>query len=148
MSNTITLHQRDSHVYDGQADGAVTPGELLEQTGVSGDLPTYGAHSGAAEQAAPRFAIEYSHTGMTVDDDYADGDHLELRKGLPGDEFYAFLDAGASVTPGDQLVSAGNGALQAVTGDGSDQGVVVCEALETVDNGAGGSPVRIEIEVV
>lgn len=148
MSNTVTLHQRDNHVYDGVADGAVTPGELLERTGTDSDgNPQFAAHSTAAGAAKARFAKEYSHTGMSIDDDYSDGDHMEYRDGIPGDRFNAFLAAGENVSEGDKLVSAGNGALQAVTGDGTDAAVIVAEAYEGLDNSGGADPVRIEVEV-
>ena len=98
--------------------------------------------------AAALFAIEYSHTGMSVDDDYEDGEHLEYRRGLPGDEYLALLDAGEDVTEGDVLVSAGNGALAAAAGDGTEDASVVAEAIESVDNAAGADPVRVEIQVV
>lgn len=146
MSNTIKLHARDNHVYDGEASATVTPGELIEVSGVSGNDLTYQPHSTAGGSAAGHFAVEYSHTGKGVDDDYASGDHMELHKALTGDQVYAWLAAGENVGTGDFLVSAGNGALQA--GDGTQDAVHVCKPVESVDNSGGASPVRIKVEVV
>lgn len=147
MTNTITVHARDSHVYDGVADGAVSPGELVSRTGQDGDIPTYGPHAAAGEFAEPYFAKEYSHTGMSIDDDYQDGDHMELRKGLTGDRYLAYLADGENVSTDDYLVSAGDGSLQAAAADGSDESGIVAKPAEDLEN-ASGSPIRIEVEVV
>ena len=146
MSNTITIHQRDEHVYDGMASAAVTPGELVELSGFDGDTPTYAPHSGAGAGGGAFFAKEYSHTGMSVDDEYSAGDHMELRKGLTGERYYAFLSVGETVGEGDLLLSDGAGALEEPAA--GEEASAICQAYETVDNETGTDPVRIIVEVL
>lgn len=162
MPSTILLHGRDDDRKDGSAGAAITPGELVERNGNgTHDQPELQPHgttpSTDTEGAAlPRFALEYSHTGRGIDDDYSSGDHVEYRSGLTGDEIYAWLDAGENVSTDDPLESAGNGALK--IHDGSDDadstttqtyydGAIVAHAVEAVDNSGGSSPVRVRVEV-
>lgn len=161
MTETITLHGRDSDTKDGVANAVVTPGELLELAGTNSDGDRQlQPHSSAPDlngngSAQPNFATEYSHTGGSIDDDYASGDHLEYRPCMAGDEVYAFIDAGQNVSEGAPLESAGNGALQEHSGlnpagDGTDtmaDDLIVGYAVEAVDNSGGSDPVRIRVEV-
>lgn len=159
--NNITLHGRDSDRRDGEAGAAVTPGELLEVTGVSSrNEKTLQPHSSTPSTdtegaAIPRFAIE-GKAGKGINDDYAAGDYMEYRSYLTGEEVYAFLDAGESVASDDPLESAGNGALKIHDGSADADttatqtyydGAIVAHAIEAVDNSAGTSPVRIKVEV-
>lgn len=165
MPETILLHGRDNERKDGEAAAAITPGELLEHAGTNGEGELqFQPHSETPDlngngSARPLFAREYSHTGRTIDDDYAAGEHMEYHDGLPGDEVYAFIDAGETVSPGDPLESAGNGALAVHTGvttvgDGSGTAnetvaddLVVGYAVEAVDNSGGTDPVRVRVEI-
>lgn len=163
--NKVLLHGRDDDTRFGEANAAITPGELIERTGTNAS----GADSNGLFQphssvpstdtdgsSISRFAVDYSGTGRDLDQDYQDGDDMEYRVGLTGDEIYAFLDAGESVTEDQSLESAGNGALQAHTGaDDADttatqtyyDGAIVGYATEAVDNSGGTGPVRLKIVV-
>lgn len=161
-ANTITLHARDHDRRDGQAAAVITPGELLEVTGrTSKDDKTVQPHSSIPSTdtegaAIPRFALEYAKTGKGIDDDYSTDDHVEYRTFLPGEEVFAWLDAGESVSSDDPLESAGNGALKIHDGSADSDttttqtyydGAIVAHAIEAVDNSGGGSPVRVRVEV-
>lgn len=157
--DTVLLEGRDAYREDGEASAAITPGHLIElsglNTGGAGDLEQFAPHStddgGDAEAA---FALEYGKTGKGISDDYASGEHLEYRVGAKGDEFYSLLAAGtdlataanATVSPGDVLVSAGDGSLR--TGGTAGNGVAI--ALESVDNSgaAAGEHARVKVRVI
>lgn len=159
--NTVLLHGRDDDRKDGEANGTITPGELIEISGSgSKEDKTFVVHSTAPSTdtegaAVPRFALE-AKAGRGIDDDYSSGDYLEYRTGLTGDEIYAWLDTGENASIDDPLESAGNGALAVHTGsDDTDttttqtyyDGAIVAHATEAVDNSGGSSPVRIKVEV-
>lgn len=170
VPSTILLHGDDGSRdrRDGIAQAAVTPGELLE---VSGSTDTgvdtardVQPHSEVPDlngngSALPRFALEYSHTGRGIDDDYAVDDHTEYRHCKSGEVVYAWLAAGESVSPDDPLESAGNGALQlhsglSTVGDGTGSAsetvaddLIVGYSEETVDNSGGADPVRVRVVV-
>lgn len=104
----------------------------------------------------PRFALEFEKTGRGIDDDYSAGDQVEYRSFSTGDEAYAWLAAGENAAIDDPLESAGNGALKVHDGSVDDDtaatrtyydGAIVAHAAEAVDNSAGGSAVRIKVEV-
>lgn len=151
--STIILHGEDNarDRKDGVAQSAITPGQLVEVTGtVSGSTTKQiDVHSSAAADTVPRFALEYSHTGGGIDDDYAVDDHMEYRTFKPGEEVNAFLAAGENVSEGATLVADGSGNLRLIDTSGGDaEGVAVAEALESVDNSGGSSAVRIRAEVM
>lgn len=140
---TITLHARDSQVYDGLASGTVRPGAIVEVSGTSDN------HLNLTEGKGQvlRIAKEYSHTGQDINDTYADGEHMEFRKPLQGESYYMLLSAGESVTPGDTLAGA-SGEVRAYDSAGGDTAdMIVGEALETVDNSGGSSAVFLQVEV-
>lgn len=156
--HTVLLEGRDAYREDGQAGDTVTPGHLLELSGVdtagADDTNQYVPHSTDDEQADPVFALEYGKTGKGIDEDYASGSSLEYRTGLKGDEFYAFVAAGgdlatasnATLSPGDLLVSAGDGSLRT----GGTSGNAVAKAMESVDNSgaAAGEQARVKVKVI
>lgn len=156
--NTVLLEsegdrQREN---DAQATGSVTPGYLIERTGIDTDgaKDTFQvqAHSTDDERTAALVALEYAKTGKGIDSDIAAGDHVEYWKAQPGDRLYMFVEGGtnlatsgnADVTPGDALGSAGTGALRAGVSGGNEQ----FEALETVNNAGSGDAARVEVEVI
>lgn len=127
------------------AAAAVTPGELLELDASAEVQP----HSTAGGNAQRMFAVEEEFVGDGIDDDYADGDTVQYVVARRGDELYAFLAAGESVSEGDPLESDGAGALQAwaTAADGGLHDNLIGYAAEDVDNGAGTVPARIKIEI-
>jgi len=153
-----------------EADGVVTPGQLVEVTGedtsAANDVDLVQRYSTSAEKCAMRVALELAKTGKTLEDDYADGDYFEYRVFEPGDVFYglvfdgsnaagtgADLSANANISQGDRLVvyaGAGeNGNLRNLdTGNGDAEGAAIVEALESVDNSTGSDPARIEVQVI
>lgn len=170
--DTILLEGDDDSYQrsNAEADGVITPGQIVEVTGVdtsaANDVDLVQRYGTSAEKCSIRVALELAKVGKTIDDDYADGDYLEYRVFEPGDEFYglvfdgdnaagtsADLSANANISQGDRLVvyaGAGeNGNLRNLdTGNGDSEGAAIVEALESVDNSAGTSPARIEVKVI
>lgn len=159
-------YQRD----DAEADGVVTPGQIVEVTGTdtsaANDVDLVQRYGTSAEKCVLRVALELAKVGKTISDDYADGDYLEYRVFEPGDEFYglvfdgtnaagtgADLSANANISKGDRLVvyaGAGeNGNLRNLdTANGDVEGAALVEALEGVDNSTGSTPARIKVKVI
>ena len=141
--DTVTLHQRDSQVYDGVTGAAdMTPGIAVEATGLDEQYPVLEPHSGGSCTSL-KVLKEYSHTGGSIDEDYVEETHAEYRHAVSGERYYMFLDDGESVDPFDELVLADNGTFAAQ----DTEECYVAEALEAVDNELGGEPVRIQVEV-
>lgn len=159
--HTILLHsegQGRQRKNDAQANGTVTPGDLVERD----SLNTSGAetvfeittHSTEDVKTAPLVALEYAKTGRGISDDYSDGDHMEYWVAQPGDRLYMQVSApanlttsgNANVTVGDTLVSGGDGGLQA----NGTRGAELFEALESVDNSTPGTSTlsRIKVEAI
>jgi len=114
-----------------QAAGVVRPGQLI-QLNVDGDVVPHIIPFGKAERA---FALEDALQGRPISTDYASGDRVTYVLALPGDEVYAWLAFGQSVSVGDYLASDGAGHLQANAESGLHQtGDSVAVALETLDN--------------
>ena len=146
MSNTVRIHQRDEHVYDGVATEEIDPGDLVAVVGVDGDDLQFARHDSAGEKTAAYFAREYSHTGMSIEDSYQNGDHIEVLKLVPGDRAYGFLSDEEDVDAGDLLVSAGDGALgEPAAGE---EAHAVGIARESVNNSEAGDKTRIDVEVI
>jgi hypothetical protein len=125
---------------EGTAGAAgIIPGHLVNRNAAG----NFVVHGTAAAVATASFAAEQDFLGSDIDTAYANGDRIQVNYFRSGDEVYAFLDAGESATPAIYLESAGNGALQALT-----TGVAVARAIESVNNSAGGAPVRIKVEVL
>lgn len=123
------------------AGATITPGMLVLRA-ADGDVEPHGTAGGAA---SPSFANEYGLTGGTIDDDYEAGDQVIFTTYANGSHIYALVAAGAAaIAQGAFLQSAGDGTvLTAAAGDN-----VIGQALEAVDNSAGGTAVRIKIEVM
>lgn len=141
---TITLHGRSDLPYDGIADGTVRPGAVVDASGTEGQYQTFAEGFGSVK----RIAKEYSHTGQEIEGEYSDGEHMELRKALPGERYYMLLAADTNVSAHDDLVVNSNGELVGYTEADDDFGEVFGEALEGIDNsGTGTDPVFIQVEV-
>lgn len=170
--DTILLEGDDDSYQrsNAEADGPITPGQIVEFTGVdtsaANDVYLGQRYSTSAEKCLVRVALELAKTGKTIEEDYVDGDYLETRAFESGEEFYglvfdganaggtgADLSANANVSIGDRLVvyagSGENGNLRALdTGNGDSEGAAIVEAKESVDNSGGSDPARIRVEVL
>lgn len=129
-----------------KAGEAIKPGHLVEVVG--GELRK---HANASKGGSTAFAREAAYVGDTIDTAYADGENVPYMVARKGDRVYAFLEAGATVAQGDLLESNGLGEFQPHTpGVAGTQlpGVELVKAAEAVNNSAGGSAVRIRVEVL
>lgn len=156
MSNTILLKGDPVFKeYSLQAEANIVPGMLCEVVS-SGNIRQ---HSIAGGNASPLFAREaFSSPLRNIDDPYLiNGERVYAMFNRPGDEVYSFLDVGEAVAVGALLQSAGNGALEAFTGEGGGGDASgpdafprapVARAIEAVNNGAGEAPARIKVEVL
>jgi len=131
--NTVILKDYLKIREEYEAAAAITPGYLIEMTS-AGKVQ---AHSSAGQNMIHMFALEDELQGNGISDAYSSGDQVQCWIPQRGDQVYALLDDGESVTKGDFLESAGNGNLQKYTADA--EGVanytnqIVGIALETVD---------------
>lgn len=132
----------DGVAQEAEALGTITPGMLIERA-TSGSTFGVQAHSSQGETGNLHFAVEYDLTGRGISDDYSSGDQVKFKTFYPGAHVYALLADGENVSAGDHLVSDGAGALDARTVDE----VIIAQALEDVDNSAGGAVARIKVEV-
>ena len=140
--NTVILKDYLKIREEYEAAAAITPGYLIEMTS-AGKVQ---AHSSAGQNMIHMFALEDELQGNGISDAYSSGDQVQCWIPQRGDQVYALLDDGESVTKGDFLESAGNGNLQKYTADTEAIGVnssgnvesiytnqIVGIALETVD---------------
>lgn len=121
------------------ASGSITPGHLVELTSATQD--TVKVHATAAGEAQRAFAVEDDLQGNDIDDVYSSGANVLYAIFNRGDEVYAILATGQTVTKGDKLESAGNGQLRKLT-----NGVAVAIAKESVTTTA--AVARIVAEVL
>jgi hypothetical protein len=129
--------------HEAVAGGAITPGMLVELQADAVD--TVEAHATDGGGGNPSFAIDYYLTGLGIDDAYASGDNVIYRTYAAGSSVYALVAASATaITKAAPLASNGDGTVR-IAADGD---VVIAHAREAVDNSAGGSAVRIKIEIV
>lgn len=141
---------------DSQAGADLEPGQLVEKSdvleaGTQNYTPVYVPHGTDGGRADPVFVRKRGEMGETYDDVIPSGEYVQCLFAAPSNGIYAHLAAGETVTAGDDLVSAGNGALRARDTDGTAPddagGVVVATADEDVDNSGGTDAVGIYIEV-
>lgn len=107
-SNTIIL-EGDPMYKKAKADGAITPGHLLEKGTDSGDMKSHSTSGGNNNRA---FAVEDSLQGNGIDDDYSDNNEIKYAVCQRGVEVYAILTTSQTISDGDALESAGDGTLQ------------------------------------
>lgn len=106
-----TVVKGDPITKEGVAGGTIYPGYLL------GFGATISAHATAGGSASPRFAVENSDIGDTVDTAYSANDNVKFVVARPGDEIQARLPASQTIAIGDALVSNGDGTLKKYSGD-------------------------------
>lgn len=128
------------------AGGTIRPGDLVKIYDASGTMKVK-AFDAAGTIGEKVFAVEDAPRGNTISDNYAADDRVQVYFAQPGDEIYAWLLAGQSVTVGtDELEPAGDGSLTAVTAE-TEPAVAV--PAETNDNSATGAvDVRIIVRVI
>ncbi len=139
MANTILLKGRWMRK-EAVAAATITPGNLISFNS-SGLLLKHATEGGAV---APLFAVENDLLGKTISDDYLVNDYVQAEYMVTGMEVLAWLHTAENVAKGALLSSKGNGSLRATTSGH----VVVAQALEAVDNSAGGAPERIKVVIV
>ncbi len=137
--NTITV-KGDPLQKEAVFSEAVTPGQLIEFGG-DHDVQKHSTGNGFAQAM---FAIERRVVGGGIDDDIPAAEIGTYAVYRQGDEVYAWLSEGESVDQGDLLSSNGDGDLQEAPGTPND-GVVVAQALESVDATYGRERIRCEI---
>lgn len=138
---TITI-KGDGVRKEGLANGAITPGHLLQREATGTDVAVHGTAGGFA---APAFAVEDDLQGQEIGDDYADNEQCLYCVFRHGDEVHALIADGEDIDRGDYLESAGDGTLREVI-----TGEIVAMALEACDmtGSAGADNPRCIVEVV
>lgn len=127
------------------AQGAILPGSLVALTRSDGFIK----HPSAGNKASAMFALENELIGLGIDDAYASGDLVQVEHFNQGDWVLAYLAASATkVWEGDYLESDGAGGLRLVGADYQEGASAIAQAMETVDNSAGGSIARIKVAIV
>ena len=135
MPNSIIIKRLGAEVIEEYTATAVAikPGYLLEMASAT----TVQAHSTAAGNVLPMFAIEDQFQGKAITADYAVSVKIQCWIPRAGDVVYAYLADGQSASVGDFLESNGAGALSVHAADASNVPVIgnaiVGEALEAVD---------------
>lgn len=136
-------YQQDEATADGVA---LTPGYLVEPT-ANGVAP----HStDAGDVLTPMFVREHTETGMGIDDDVPAGSNAKYLMPTEGSRVRARIAADEDISPGDVLVSAGDGTLResavdGTTGEYTETGVAVGTAVEA--GGAVGEVDLVEVRV-
>lgn len=129
---------------------SITPGELLQ-----GPDTALIVHAAAAGEVVPKkIALEKQTNDVAatanIAVDYTNGETLYYAIAQPGELYYMWLAAGENAGANAMLQSNGAGALQ-VLADADATTVtesIVGRAKAAVNNAAGGSPVRIVVEIV
>lgn len=147
--NTIFVEPagRQPFVRERLAVAAFTPGHLLQNVAAG-----FQKHGTAAINAQKIFAMENEADAGTIDRAYVANETARGGYAQRGDLVYAWIPAAAAaIVVGDALESAGDGTLRkAATDTATDttqRDSIVGYAAEAKDNSAGGSAVRLLIEV-
>lgn len=107
--NTIKLKKYVDIIVEKEAYETITPGMLIELTSAN----KVKKHATSGGNVVPiMFAIEDELQGKDIDDNYVAGDKVQCMIARPGDEVYAVLSDGETVSIGDALDSNGDGCLQ------------------------------------
>ena len=126
------------------ASGTISPGHLLKRTSAAAD--TVAVHGVAGGKAQRMFAVENDLLGKGMSTDYTDGQRVQANIFQAGDVVNALVKS--SVTKGDFLESAGDGALQTYGSDSviGDDAVIVGVALESVTVSSAAKRCKVEIQ--
>lgn len=93
---------------EGKANGAITPGMLLNIRNVAAIV----AHNEAGQECQVAVAKEYDLTGRNITQAYAAADQVLYDVLNDGDRFYGLLAASQNIVVGDLLTSNGDGMLK------------------------------------
>lgn len=145
--NPSRIHLKGAgRIEEADAAGVIRPGHLV-RLNVDGDVIPHNIVGGQAEGL---FALEDALQGRAISTDYASGERVTYLVAAKGDEVYAWLAVGESVSVGDFLSSDGFGHLVASEESGLTSGIdSVAVALETLDNSESGDVnARIKVRVL
>lgn len=144
--STVKIKKYLDVVNEGVADGAITPGMLLEISGAgTNGHAKYKAHASAEAAAGPFFALEDELQGKDITEAYVDGTPVQVWVAQPGEEVYAILATSQAITVGALLSSHGDGTLQAFDGTTPADAQIVGVALEAVTTTSSTARIRVMI---
>lgn len=126
------------------ASATIKPGYLVERHVASSvkKLRPHGTAKGFAERI---FAVEDSLQGGTIAGSYSSGDIVPAHIVPPGDEVVAWLKAGTNYTEDVELVSAGDGTLQATSSSDLQAIAKVVEATDLSASGAVATQAKVRV---
>lgn len=152
---------------EGEADGDLTPGEIVERTGTNADgEPTFGAVSAEDKLGPSVLVVSVPSTPPQrdttdtdpIDQTISDGNLVEVRVFQPGETIQnALLANGSDLTAGSANVSPDDPVTTAADGSVKSEavaGAIFARFIEAVDNSTGqgsappGDRARIGIEVI
>lgn len=138
------IHSKGPYSYEEATTlGVVSPGMLVELSSANLLIP-HAEEGGRAEAA---FAMEDDLQGKAVGDAYTTGTIAGYILPGKGSEVNALLKAGEVVLQGAELVSAGDGNLQArgSSGSGVTEWQTIAIAMEAKTSGASAALMRVRI---
>lgn len=146
--NTIllTVNGAERPVFEGEADEALTPGELVRWD-TDDELELHGTASGVSQKM---FVLEnpFAPDPATpaIDQDWAIGDSARYIYAQSGDLVYAFLAASQTAVKGSPLGSDGAGSLAVITpGAGILEGAIVAYADEDLTTSGARARIRARV---
>jgi hypothetical protein len=137
---------------EGTLSEAVSAGDLLELGG-SDDYQAHSTDGGSVDRVL--VAMDERGRGYVAGDDYSSGEFITAAVANSGVGLHLNLASGddlgtaadATISVGDQLVSAGDGTVRAFNADDPDDVVAIAE--EAIDNSSGGAgndtPLAVEV---
>lgn len=135
---TIKLKKYEDIVNEETAAEAITPGQLVELKS-DGEIQKHATGGG---EAGLRIALEDELQGKTIEEDYADGDPVQVWDVQPGEEVLVVVESGDSPSIGDFLESAGNGNFTTGSTGNAVKLLEVIGAAETDDDSNKRVPAR------
>lgn len=167
LTDVIGRSYGEAVYLEGEADGALTPGEIAERTGTnSAGEPTFGAVDSEDKLGAGVLVVTVPSTPPQrdgtdtdpIDQEISDGNLVEVRVVRPGETIQnALLANGNDLAAGSANVSVGDPVTTAADGGVKSEavaGAIFARFTEAVDNstGQGSSPpgdrARVDIEVI
>lgn len=149
MLRVVVIGHNEALYKEANVAEAITPGHLIALNS-SGEMIKHNvagpaAAAGANIQGQVRVAVENDFFGKGIDDAWAVNDRGIYQSLDTGCEFMALVAAAApAIAYQDYVESAGNGTVRKTTVIAN----AIGRALEAVDNSAGGTQVRLRVEVL